>query len=226
MPEINIKDHKTNLRSNFIAKVYALLCIQLAITFISIVFFNYKFNVRKFLHTTLGWTIFYTSLVISIALICSISCSNIAKKFPTNYIVLFSFTIFESILLTLACSKFPVKYILMAGALTTAITLALTIYAWTTKTDFTTLGASLFVALMGLCFVGLLGYFINLPFLHLVYNYLGVVLFSIYLIYDTQLIVGKHSHSLSEDDYVVAVIVLYLDILNLFLHILEILGSD
>ena len=114
----------------------------------------------------------------------------------------------------------------MASILTVAMTLALSIYAWTTKTDFTTMGGVLFVALLCLPVISILAYFINLPILHLIYNYLAVLLFSIYLIYDTQLIIGNHSNSLSEDDYVLAVILLYLDIINLFVNILEILGSE
>ena len=105
------------------------------------------------------------------------------------------------------------------------MTLALSIYAWTTKTDFTVLGGLLFVALLCLPIVGFIGFIFDSKILHLVYSYLGVLLFSIYIIYDTQLIIGKHSNMISEDDYVFAVLNLYLDIINLFLYILEILGS-
>ena len=55
------------------------------------------------------------------------------------------------------------------------------------------------------------------------YAMLGTVLFSCYIVYDTQLIVGgKHKRfQFTVDDYVLAAMNLYLDILNLFLLILR-----
>lgn len=58
----------------------------------------------------------------------------------------------------------------------------------------------------------------------LIYACLGALLFSIYLIYDTQLILGKGQYSYSLDDAYLAAIQLYLDIINLFLNILRIVG--
>ena len=52
----------------------------------------------------------------------------------------------------------------------------------------------------------------------------SVFLFSLYIIYDTQLILGNKSLSISEDDYILAVINLYLDIINLFIHILQLVS--
>lgn len=59
----------------------------------------------------------------------------------------------------------------------------------------------------------------------LIYACLGALLFSIYLIYDTQLILGKGQYSYSLDDAYLAAIQLYLDIINLFLNILRIVGA-
>ncbi len=36
---------------------------------------------------------------------------------------------------------------------------------------------------------------------------------------------GNHQHKVSPDDYVMATVSIYLDIINLFLHILRILGE-
>ncbi len=59
----------------------------------------------------------------------------------------------------------------------------------------------------------------------LIYACLGALLFSIYLIYDTQLILGKGQYSYSLDDAYLAAIQLYLDVINLFLNILRIVGA-
>ena len=60
----------------------------------------------------------------------------------------------------------------------------------------------------------------------LVYCVAGALLFSFYLIYDTQLIIGgNHKHHFSIDDYCMAAINLYIDIIQLFLWLLQIFGK-
>jgi FtsH-binding integral membrane protein len=47
---------------------------------------------------------------------------------------------------------------------------------------------------------------------HVIYDCFGVLLFSIYIIYDTQLILGNGKYSLEIDDYVFAALNLYIDV--------------
>ena len=54
-----------------------------------------------------------------------------------------------------------------------------------------------------------------------VYSWIGTLLFCGFIVVDTQMIMDK----LGYDDYIIASIELYLDILNLFLFILRILGG-
>merc|ERR1719508_366985 len=102
----------------------------------------------------------------------------------------------------------------MAVGVCAAITLALTVFAFQTKIDFTAMGGVLIA--------------IFLPqsrTLKLVYASIGAIIFSLYIIYDTQLMVGgSHKYSLSPEEYVFAALNLYLDIINLFMYILQIIG--
>ena len=52
-----------------------------------------------------------------------------------------------------------------------------------------------------------------------------VVFYGLYLIFDTQLIAGGHSHKLSMDDYVIGAMLLYIDIMMIFLELLKLLGD-
>ena len=52
----------------------------------------------------------------------------------------------------------------------------------------------------------------------------AAVLFSLYLIYDLQMIMGGKTYSLSPDDYVAASLSIYLDVVNIFLALLTIIG--
>ena len=64
--------------------------------------------------------------------------------------------------------------------------------------------------------------------MHLAYACLGVFCYSFFLIHDTQMIVGgKHRRfQFDKDSYILAAISLYLDIINLFLYIIQILNEE
>lgn len=51
------------------------------------------------------------------------------------------------------------------------------------------------------------------------------VVYSIYILVDTHMIMGGKNKELSLDDYVLGSIILYVDIISLFLKILQILGK-
>ena len=61
-------------------------------------------------------------------------------------------------------------------------------------------------------------------FLYSLYCALGVLLFGIYLIIDTQMILGGKRIQLSVDEYVAAAMMLYIDVIQIFLYILSMLS--
>ena len=89
------------------------------------------------------------------------------------------------------------------------------------------MGGILMVACIILLLFGLvLMFFPKYPVIRLIYACFGALLFSIYLIYDTQLMMGgDHKYSISPEEYVFAALNIYVDIVNIFLYILQIIGE-
>lgn len=87
-------------------------------------------------------------------------------------------------------------------------------------------GGMFFVFSMGLFCFGIFGtlFFYSCPLLHIFFCFISVCLYGAYLIYDVQLLVGGKQHELSIDDYVFASIAIYLDIIIIFMRILELLN--
>ena len=55
----------------------------------------------------------------------------------------------------------------------------------------------------------------------------GAFVFSLYLIYDTQMMMGgKHKYALDPEEYIFAALNIYLDVINLFMYILMIVGGS
>eukprot|EP00118_Oscarella_pearsei_P019343 m.204901 g.204901 ORF g.204901 m.204901 type:complete len:131 (+) comp39654_c0_seq21:3058-3450(+) len=119
----------------------------------------------------------------------------------------------------------------MAIGICAVVCLALTLFAFNTKFDFTMLGGFLFVSLVILLVFGLFSVvfvtsYREFRILNLVYASLGALVFSLYLVFDTQLMIGgSHRYALNPEEYVFAALNLYLDIINLFIYILILVGG-
>lgn len=214
-------DFDLQLRLGFIRKVYGILSAQLLVTFF-MVCLSMTTAFGTFQKQTPGLMIL--AMVGAIAtMIMLMCCSGYVRQVPTNYIVLAVFTVCEAYLVSALCSVTHPKVVFMAAAMTCFMTLALTVYACTTKTDFTVCNSLLFIASCVLLLFGIFQFFIKSHTLHLVICCFGVFLYSVYLVYDTQLIIGNKENKLDYDDYIIGALMLYLDIINLFIYLLEIL---
>ena len=99
------------------------------------------------------------------------------------------------------------------------IFVALSAYVLTTKKDFSFLGGFLFIAIIGAIVLSLAGMLFHLPMLQIAMSGAFVLIFSGFILFDTSRIINN-----GETNYIMATISLYLDILNLFMSLLQILS--
>ncbi|XP_078038311.1 glutamate NMDA receptor-associated protein 1 lifeguard isoform X2 [Augochlora pura] len=215
-----------SIRRGFIRKVYSILMSQLLITVGMIALFLYHRPTKLWVqhHTELFWICFAATIVLIICMAC---CPTVRRKAPMNFIFLFLFTVAESVLLAIAASTYNSEEVLLAVGITAAVCFALTLFAFQTKIDFTGLSSVLFVALVIFLLFGIIAMIWHGPIMRLVYASIGALLFSMYLIYDTQIMLGgHHKYSISPEEYIFAALNLYLDVINIFLYILTIIGAS
>lgn len=147
------------------------------------------------------------------------------KESPLNLILLFAFTFCSGLTLTpmlISVLSMPSGAIIVAQAfaLTTIAFGALSVFAMNTKKDFTTMGKMLFIALIVIVVASLFNIFFNSPILSLAISSIAAILFSFYIIYDTQNIIRGNYETPIE-----GAVALYLDFVNLFISLLNILRS-
>jgi len=104
--------------------------------------------------------------------------------------------------------------------ITFTVFIVLTVYTLQSKYDFSFMRAGLGMGLWVLILWGIFGCIFGIQ-PGFVYGLLGSIIFSGYIIYDTYLLAESHDPR----DYVLAAVQLYLDIIDLFLYILTLLGS-
>lgn len=227
---INLAAHlfETKLiRHNFIKKVYSLLTIQLLITVAIIAVFAVHPDVKAWAKAN-HWFQNVSFLVAFVILIVITCAGNLRRKHPHNLIILFAFTIAEALMLAAITVMFDTPTIMIAGGITAVICLGLTLFAFQTKYDFTTKSGIMLVILMVATFAIIIGmFFPPSKIFILVISSIMAIIMGIFLVIDTQMIVGgTHSIQMSPEEYVFAAINLYMDIINMFLYILMILGRE
>jgi protein lifeguard len=201
--------------------------VQLVVTALISILPIISMGVRIFLlqHFWLALVASVLALVIS----CVLSCvPSVARSVPTNYILLFTFTILESYAVAFTCATVKDSMVVLAAAMmTAAVVVGLTLYAVFTPTDFTKCGGTMIVIGCAFMVFSLFSFLFG-PTMRLIYCVLGVIVFGMYLIFDTQYIVGgeRRQYSISKEDYIMGAMILYIDIINMFLFILELLKGD
>jgi len=112
--------------------------------------------------------------------------------------------------------------VLINALLSTAVAVGgLSLFALNTKKDFTVYYQMAFIALIGLIVVSLINIFMGSTILQTIISYISLLLFSFYLIMDTQtLIKGQYSSP------IIMAVSIYIDILNIFLSLLQIFSGD
>jgi len=229
-PPIDIKSASHEMRRGFVRKVYAILATQLLLTTAIAAPLQTVSALWMRQNMWLMWVAVGMTVVTMCAMAC---CQNLVRQYPTNYMLLFGFTTFEGVLIGFVSAQYTWQSVVLAAGITVLIFLGMTAFAWNSETDFTGMGPYMFAALMvfaafGLV-IGLMGMCgVHIQWMMMVYDAIGVLIFTMYIVYDTQLIIGEwggHQNQFSIDDYVFAALTLYLDIINLFLHLLRLLGD-
>ncbi|KAL4227195.1 Transmembrane BAX inhibitor motif-containing protein 4 [Mactra antiquata] len=213
----NVATAHVHIRLGFLRKVYSILTTQLLLTAIVGAIFMLNDGIKAFVQQN-NWML----LIAFIGTLATLFPLMIKRQeTPTNYILLGLFTLMEAYSVGVVVTMYDKMVVLEAVVLTLGVTVGLTMYTLQSKRDFSSWGASLFACLWILILASLLHMFFPAEFLDRAISVGGAILFSLFIVFDTHMMM----HKLSAEEYILAAINLYLDILNLFLHILRILGD-
>jgi len=177
------------------------------------------------LYSSLGATVasnYWLFVILELGLLVGLMFAK--RKAGLNLILLFAFTFVSGLTLTPILGRtfaMPGGAAIVAQAfmLTTVAFGGLSVFAMNTKRDFTAWGKMLFITLIVLLVAMLLNLFFQSPIFQVALSCVAAVLFSAYILYDTQNIIRGNYETPIE-----GAVDLYLDFLNLFVSLLRILG--
>ncbi|KAH8588107.1 transmembrane bax inhibitor motif-containing protein-like protein 4 [Bisporella sp. PMI_857] len=214
----SVAEASIDIRMAFVRKVYAILTVQLiatgALSSVSYWSEGYKGWIQE--NTWMLWVSLFGAIGFMLLTFWK------RKSYPTNLLFLSGFTALEAYSVSVIVSFFDSRIVLQAVLLTAGIFIALTLFACQTKYDFTSWMPYLFGTLWFLILFGFVAmFFPGNSTVELIYSGAAALIFSGYILVDTQLIM-RHYHV---EEEIAAAISLYLDIINLFLAILRILNN-
>ncbi|CAI5457925.1 unnamed protein product [Closterium sp. Yama58-4] len=214
-PGITLSENE--MRWGFIRKVYGIIGAQLLLTAAVGSCFALIPSVREF-GLTNGYFMFFATILPFATLIPLVIYRS---RHPLNLALLAVWTACMSMTVGLICSMYSGPIVAEALGLTASVVLGLTAYTYYAVKkgqEFSYLGPMLYVSLwllLGWSFIQIFWGLGSEFALALV----GALIFALFIVYDTDLIIRRYSY----DEYVMASLNIYLDIINLFIRMLEIL---
>ncbi|XP_070700864.1 protein lifeguard 1 [Pempheris klunzingeri] len=211
-------DDKT-VRRGFVRKVFSILTLQLLFTFSVVCVFTFSIVVKEAVQTNL-WAYlssFIIFIVVAIALSC---CQSFSRRHPWNIVGLVVVTLSLSYMVGTIASFHDTTAVVITMAATLVISLAIIAFSAQTRYDFTIWYGVLLIVAVDTVMFGFFCTFYYSYITDIAYGCLGALLYSLFLMIDCQLLMGTMSYRLNPEEYINAALMIYLDIILIFLYLL------
>jgi FtsH-binding integral membrane protein len=176
--------------------------------------------------TPLKWVVVLAPLAMSIGFMFMVDKMNSS----TAKLFLFAFAVAMGLSLSSIFAIYKLGSIIHVFFISSATFGAASLYGYTTKRDLTTIGSFLIMGAIGLVIAGVVNLFLQSSVFAFAISCLAVLIFTGLTAYDTQQIKQFYDDIYeNEDDRqkmgVVGALMLYLDFINIFVHLLQLIGE-
>ena len=175
--------------------------------------------------TILGWAVMFAPL----GLLLYMSSAINSMKSTTAQILYWVLTALMGVSLSYIGLMYTGTSIAQTFLVCACTFLGMSLYGYTTKRDLTAIGSFLIMGVWGIFLAGIVNIFLGSSALHFAISALGVLIFTGLTAYDTQQIKYMYSASdgqeIARKKSVMGAIRLYLDFINLFMFLLQVLGN-
>ena len=208
-------------------KVYVWMTLALAITGLTAYGVATSPGVLQTIYgnPSVMWGIAIAELILVITV--SSAINRLSLSVATLLFVLYSVlngALFSSIFLVYTASSIATVFFITAGTFA-----AMALVGYTTKTDLSSMGKILLMALIGMIIATIVNLFVKSTGLDLIISYIGVLVFVGLTAYDSQkikqmLLQAPDAGEGAQKVALLGALSLYLDFINLFLYLLRIFG--
>ena len=175
--------------------------------------------------------LFFGLLIAEVALVWIVSASINKLSLTTATLLYVLYSVLNGVTLAFIFLVYTAESITSTFFITAGTFAAMAAVGYFTKSDLSSIGKYLFMALIGLIIATIVSLFLHSSMLNMIISYVGVLIFVGLTAYDTQKIkkMLMAADSMDEGAQKIALmgaLSLYLDFINLFLYLLRILGNN
>lgn len=176
--------------------------------------------------------LFFGLILGELALVWSVTAAINRLSLSTATMLFILYSVLNGATLSVIFVAYTMSSIANVFFITAGTFAVMALIGYVTKTDLTSLGKILFMALIGIIIATVVNvFFVKSGMLNLIISYIGVLIFVGLTAYDSQRIKNMliMADDMSEETQKIALmgsLTLYLDFINLFLYMLRIFGSS
>ncbi|KAG6469419.1 protein LIFEGUARD 1-like [Zingiber officinale] len=208
------------LRWMFIRKVYAIIGAQFVFTAGVASVISFVHPIPDFFRSRTLAALGVFIAIMMLPLLAMWPMLRFRERHPINLVFLAIYTLSISLCIGVTSATVAGRAMLQAVSVTAAIVIALTLYTfWAARKglDFSFLDPFLFACLPVLLICITIQIFFPLPNIaYTIYSCIASTIFSAFIVIDTEKMIKRHTYN----EYIIAAISLYMDIINLLLSIL------
>lgn len=175
--------------------------------------------------------LFFGILIGELALVWGVSAAINRLSLTTATLLFVLYSVLNGVTMSFIFLAYTYESVASVFLITAGTFAAMAFFGYFTKTDLSSIGRILFMALIGLIIATIVNIFLKSSGFGMILNYLGVLIFVGLTAWDTQKI--KQMLSMAEDTgetaqkvALMGALSLYLDFINLFIHLLRIMGNS
>jgi FtsH-binding integral membrane protein len=209
----------------FMLQVYNYMTVALAISgVVSLGVYMSPTIMGAIWGTPFKWVVMFAPLVMSLGFM------YIIDKISTSTATLFLFVFAAAMGLSLSSIFLVYKMgsIVQVFFISAATFGAASLYGYTTKKDLTTMGSFFIMGALGLVIAGVINIFLQSSVFAFAISFLAVIIFTGLTAYDTQNIKSQYDETSGDEREKVGVIgalMLYMDFINIFVGLLQLIGD-
>lgn len=221
--------YSTQLREiNFMARVYGWMSVALAITATSAYWVSQTAAIFGFISQNPAALL--VLVLVQLGLVLGISGFLHRLSFPAALVMFGVYSLTMGLTLSVIFMVYTMQSIMSTFIVTAGMFAGMALYGYFTKTDLTSLGNMLFMALLGLILAGLVNMFLHSEKFDIVLSGVGVIIFTLLVAVDAQRIKYLGQEMMADRDTInkaalLGSLALYLDFVNLFLYLLRFMGK-
>ncbi len=170
-------------------------------------------------------------IIAELAMVWAISGAINRLSLTAATLLFVGYSVLNGVTLSVVFLAYTLSSIASVFFITAGTFAVMAFIGYTTKTDLTSLGKILFMALIGLIIATVVNLFVGNSVFNLIVSYIGVAIFVGLTVYDSQKIKrmlydADEMDERSQKIALLGALTLYLDFINLFLYLLRILGNN